>query len=41
MQSKSGDLDSNQFRDILISRLPDHMKYIFSALAKNCPMISC
>ena len=35
-KSKSGELDSNQFRDILIIRLPDYMK----DMAKKCPMIS-
>ena len=29
LKSKSGQLDSNTFRDILIVRLPDHMKYMF------------
>ena len=29
LKSKSVELDSNQFRDILIIRLPDHMKDIF------------
>ena len=29
MKSKSGQLDSNKFRDILIVRLPDHMKDMF------------
>ena len=29
LKSKSGQLDSNKFRDILIVRLPDHMKDMF------------
>ena len=41
LKSKSGELNSNQFCDIFIFHLPDHMKDIFSALAKNCPMTSC
>ena len=40
-KSKSGQLDSNKCCDILIVRLPDHIKDMFNALAKNCPMTSC
>ena len=29
LKSKSGELDSNQFRDVLIIRLLDHMKDMF------------
>ena len=32
LESKSGELDSNQFRDILIVRRPDHIKYMFQRI---------
>ena len=31
-KSKSGELNSSQFCDILIIRLPDHMKYMFQRI---------
>ena len=35
LKSKSGQLDSNTFRDILIIRLPDHMKDMFQRIGKE------
>ena len=35
MKSKSGQLDSNKFRDILIVRLPDHMKDMFQRIGED------
>ena len=35
MKSKSGQLDSNKFRDILIVRLPDHMKDMFQRIGEE------
>ena len=35
LKSKSGELDSNQFRDILIIRLPDHMKDMFQRIGEE------
>ena len=35
LKSKSGQLDSNTFRDILIVRLPDHMKYMFHLIGEE------
>ena len=35
LKTKSGQLDSNKFRDILIVRLPDHMKYIFQRIGEE------
>ena len=35
LTSKSGELDSNQFRDILIVRLPDHMKDMFQRIGEE------
>ena len=35
LKSKSGELDSNQFRVILIIRLPDHMKYMFQRIGEE------
>ena len=35
LKSKSGQLDSNKFRDILIVRLPDHMKDMFQRINKE------
>ena len=32
LKSKSGQLDNNKFRDILIVRLPDHMKDMFQRI---------
>ena len=34
LKSKSGELDSNQFRDILIIRLLDHMKEMFQRIGE-------
>ena len=35
LKSKSGQLDSNKFRDILIVRLPDHMKDMFERIGEE------
>ena len=35
LNSNSGQLDSNQFRDILIVRLPDHMKDMFQRIGEE------
>ena len=35
LKSKSGQLDSNTFRDILIVRLPDHMKDMFQRIGEE------
>ena len=35
LKSKSGQLDSNKFRDILIVRLPDHMKDMFQRIGEE------
>ena len=35
LKSKSGQLDSNKFRDILIVRLPDHMKDMFQRICEE------
>ena len=35
LKSKSEQLDSNQFRDILIVRLSDHMKYMFQRIGEE------
>ena len=35
LKSKSGELDSNQFRDILIVRLPDHMKDMLQRIGEE------
>ena len=35
LKSKSGQLDSNKLRDILIVRLPDHMKYMFQRISEE------
>ena len=35
MKSKSGQLDSNKFRDILIVHLPDHMKDMFQRIGEE------
>ena len=35
LKSKSGELDSNQFRDNLIVRLPDHMKDMFQRIGEE------
>ena len=35
LKSKSGQLDNNKFRDILIVRLPDHMKDIFQRIGEE------
>ena len=35
LKSKSGQLDSNQFRYILIVRLPDHMKDMFQHIGEE------
>ena len=35
LKSKSGQLDCNQFRDILIVRLPDHMKDMFQRIGEE------
>ena len=37
LKSKSGQLDSNKFRDILIVRLPDHMKDMFQRIGEELP----
>ena len=42
LKSKSGQLDSNKLRDILIVRLPAHMKDMFPThWRRTVPMISC
>ena len=35
LRLKSGELDNKQFRDILIIRLPDHIKYMFQCIGKE------
>ena len=35
LKSKSGELDRNYFRDILIIRLPDHMKDMFQQIGEE------
>ena len=35
LKSKSGQLDSNKFRDILIARLPDHMNDMFQRIGEE------
>ena len=35
LKSKSGELDNNQFRDILIVRLPDHMKDMLQRIGEE------
>ena len=35
LKSKSGQLDSNEFRDILIVRHPDHMKDMFQRIGEE------
>ena len=35
LKSKSGELDSNQFCDILIIHLPDHMKDMFQRIGEE------
>ena len=35
VKSKSGQLDSNTFHNILIVRLPDHMKYMFQRIGEE------
>ena len=35
LKSKSGQLDSNKFRDIFIVRLPDHMKDMFPRIGEE------
>ena len=35
LKSKSGQLDSNKFRDILMVRLPDHMKDMFQRIGEE------
>ena len=35
LKSKSGQLDSNKFCDILIVRLPDHMKHMFQRIGEE------
>ena len=35
LKSKSGQLDSNKFHDILIVRLPDHMKDMFQRIGEE------
>ena len=35
LKSKSGQLDSNTFRDVLIVCLPDHMKYMFQHIGED------
>ena len=35
LKSKAGQLDSNKFRDILIVRLPDHMKDMFQRIGEE------
>ena len=35
LKSKSGQLNSNRFRDILIVRPPDHMKYMFKRIGEE------
>ena len=35
LKSKSGQLDSNTYRDILIVRLPDHMKDMFQRIGEE------
>ena len=35
LKSKSGQLDSNKFRDILNARLPDHMQDMFQRIGEE------